>query len=391
MRALVSAGEASGEMYGAALTAALRRRDPALEVFGMGGEAMRGAGADLVVDAREISVVGLAEVVSHLPRIWNRYQRLLRALDARRPDVAVLIDSPDFNLRLARQLHRRGVPVVYYVSPQLWAWRAGRVAQVRRYVRKMLVIFPFEEEWYRRRGVDAVFVGHPLAALGPPPVSREAFARQHGLEPGKPWIALLPGSRRREVTMIAPTLVETAALLGGEFEYVVPLASTLSEHDLAQALSWARRQRRGGTAQELQPALHVARDARATLALARAAVVASGTATVEAAVLGTPFCMVYRVAPLSWLAGRRLVRVPHFAMPNLIAGRRVVPELVQGEFTAARVVAELRRIIPEGAERAAMVAGLAEVRQKLAALAAPGASPAERAAEIVLEVAGSRG
>ncbi len=389
MRVLVSAGEASSEMYGAALIAALRRRDPALEVFGMGGEAMRSAGADLVVDAREISVVGLAEVVTHLPRIWSRYQRLLRALDARRPDVAVLIDSPDFNLRLARQLHRRGIPVVYYVSPQLWAWRAGRVAQVRRYVRKMLVIFPFEEEWYRTRGVDAVFVGHPLAALAPPAVGREEFARQHGLDPAKPWIALLPGSRRREVAMIAPTLVETAALLGGEFEYVVPLASTLSEHDLAQTLtlSLAQRQRRDG----VSPALHITRDARATLVLARAAVVASGTATVEAAVLGTPFCMVYRVSPLSWLAGRRLVRVPHFAMPNLIAGRRVVPELVQGEFTAARVVAELRRIIPEGAERAAMVAGLAEVRQKLATLAAPGTSPAELAAEIVLEVAGSRG
>src|SRR5437868_210499 len=214
MRVLISAGEASSEGYGAQLLAALQQREPATTAFGMGGEAMRRAGAELVVDAREIAVVGLAEVVAHLPRIWSRYRRLLAAVDEHKPDVAVLIDSPDFNLRLARQLHRRGVPVVYYISPQLWAWRAARVEQVRRYVRKMIVIFPFEEEWYRARGVDAVFVGHPLAHLGPPPITREDFARAHGLDPHKQWIALLPGSRRREVATLGPVLVDVAARLG---------------------------------------------------------------------------------------------------------------------------------------------------------------------------------
>jgi lipid-A-disaccharide synthase len=392
MRVLLSAGEASSDRYGAQLVQALVRSEPGVAAFGMGGDAMRRAGCELVVDAREIAVVGLAEVVAHLPRIWRRYRRLLSAVDEQRPDVAVLIDSPDFNLRLARQLHRRGIPVLYYVSPQLWAWRPGRVEQVRRYVRKMLVIFPFEEEWYRARGVDATFVGHPLAKLGPPPITREDFARLHGLDAGKQWIALLPGSRRREVATLGPTLVEAAAQLGDEYEYVAPLASTLTEEELRRALTFQKVQRRStGRPRNFHVTLRVARDAEATLAFARAAAVASGTATVEAAVLGTPFCMVYRVSRLSWLMGRPLVRVPHFAMPNLIAGRRVVPELVQHELSAERVAAELRQIIPDGAARSAMLAGLAEVRQKLSPFAAMESPPADLAAEIVLDTASHHG
>ncbi len=388
MRVLISAGEASSEQYGAALFQAIHRREPTLEAFGMGGDAMQRAGCDLVVHARDLAVVGLAEVVTHLPRIWRRYRTLLDAVDALRPDVAVLIDSPDFNLRLARQLHRRGIPVVYYISPQLWAWRAGRVEQVRCYVKKMLVIFPFEEPWYRERGVDATFVGHPLATLSAPPITRDDFAKHTGLDPKKQWIALLPGSRRKETSLIGPTLVQAAAMLGDEYEFVVPLASTLNEQDLALALSYSKVQRSNSTRpKNFQLTLRVTRDARAALAFARAAVVASGTATVEAAVLGTPFCMVYRVAPLSWAMGRWMVDVPHFAMPNLIAGRRVVPELVQGDFAPERVVAELRKILSDGGPRAEMQAGLAEVRQRLAS---GGASPAERVAQIVCDVARAR-
>src|SRR5512142_707877 len=180
MRLLISAGEASGEAYGAQLIAALRARMPTAEFFGVGGERMRAAGHDLIIDARQIAVVGLAEVVTHLPKIYGEFRRLLREVDRRRPDVAVLIDFPDFNFRLARELHRRGVPVFYYISPQLWAWRPGRVELVRRYVRKMLVIFPFEAEWYRQRGVDAEYVGHPLADLPAP--ARRNFAAQYGLD-----------------------------------------------------------------------------------------------------------------------------------------------------------------------------------------------------------------
>jgi len=398
MRLLISAGEASGEMHGAALIAALRRLlphhaktgcagDPGLECFGVGGERMRAAGCDTVIDAHQIAVVGIAEVARHLPRIYGEFRRLLREVDARRPDAAVLIDFPDFNLRLARELHRRGVPVVYYISPQLWAWREGRIRQIRQYVKKMLVIFPFEEQWYRERGVEAEFVGHPLGEVERPEVGRGEFARQYGLSPEKQWIALLPGSRRKEFAMHFRKLEETADVLGNEFDYVIPLAPSVHIETWTQ-----QRPGTGGVYAQMTAASPGAQarvvftsDARASLALSRAAVVASGTATVEAAMMGTPFVMVYRVSPLTWTLGRPLVKVPHFAMPNLIAGREVVPELVQSDFTAEKVVAELRKIIPDGPERERMLAGLAEVREKLRG---SGMSAADRAAEAVLKAIG---
>ena len=233
MRILISAGEASGEVYGAKLMEALRRQlaqqnpAPEVEFFGVGGDQMRAAGCDLLVDAREIAEVGIVEVVKHIPLIYRRFREVVREAKRRRPDAAVLIDFPDFNLRLARALHQLGVPVIYYVSPQLWAWKQGRIERVRKYVRKMLVIFPFEERFYRERGIAAQFVGHPLADLPRPPVTREQFAAEHNLDPARQWIALLPGSRRGEVSRIFPTLLEAAQLLGPEYVYIVPVASTL--------------------------------------------------------------------------------------------------------------------------------------------------------------------
>src|SRR5262245_33233174 len=247
MRVLLSAGEASGEQYGALLIGALSQRVPQLEAFGVGGEHMRQAGCEIVVDAREIAVVGLTEVVSSLPRIWKRFRRVLDEVERHPPAVAVLIDFPGFNLRLAKQLHRRGIPVVYFVSPQLWAWHSSRVHQVRRWVRRMLVIFPFEEEWYRQRGVQAEYVGHPLADLARQAASklpsRDEFAAQHGLDPLKPWIALLPGSRRQEVARIGPRMALVAGLLGNEFEYIVPVAPTLAVEEVAPLLSGTFAQR----------------------------------------------------------------------------------------------------------------------------------------------------
>jgi lipid-A-disaccharide synthase len=379
MRLLISAGEASGDMYGAQLIAAVRRRAESIEVFGVGGDRMREAGCDTVVNAHDIAVVGLAEVVSHLPGIYRKFRGLLRSIDSRRPDVAVLIDFPDFNLRLAKQLHRRGIPVIYYISPQLWAWRQGRVRQIKRYVSKMLVIFPFEEQWYRERGVQAEFVGHPLAALPAPPISREDFARQYGLDPAKQWIALLPGSRRKEVAMNLPAILKAAKLLGGDSEWILPRATTLD-------VGWLRSQL-GATFANLT----IVDDARPALKHARAAIVASGTATVEAALLGTPFVMVYRVSPLSWTFGRGLVKVPHFAMPNLIAGERIVPELVQNDFTAENVAARLREIIVDGPPRRQMLAALGEAARRLRTGPA-GATlpPAEIVAEAVLAAGAAR-
>jgi lipid-A-disaccharide synthase len=356
MQILLSAGEASGDTYGAQLVEALRRLSPNAKFFGMGGEQMRGAGCELLVQAHEVAVVGLVEVLTHLPHIRRQFHRLVAEAERRRPDVAVLIDFPDFNLRLARELHRLGIPVFYFVSPQIWAWRTGRVKQIKKYVRKMIVIFPFEQDFYRRHGVDVTYVGHPLAHLPPPEISREDFAAQNHLDSSRPWIALLPGSRKKEVLLNLPEMLGAARLLASHpegFEFVLPVASTLDE-------SWLRRQL--ALAGEDVRLTH---DARAALKHSRAAVVASGTATVEAALAGAPFTVVYRLAPLTWLLGRRLVSLDTFAMPNLIAGRRIVPELIQKDFTAANIVREIQSIIPDGPPRRQMLADLAAVREKL--------------------------
>jgi len=370
MRLLISAGEASGENYGAHLIAALKKRDPALECFGVGGERMRAAGCRLVVEAKDIAVVGLAEVVTNLPKIWGRFRRLLRAADATRPDAAVLIDFPDWNLRLARQLHRRGIPVIYYVSPQLWAWRPQRIEQIKRYVRKMLVIFPFEEAWYRERGVAAEYVGHPLADQ-PSPQNVPPLR-----SPQVP-IAILPGSRAKEIVLNLTAMLQAARSLGKQYQFMIPVASTVSAKWMVDLIHRALGDDPGVN-------LKLESDARMVLAQSRAAMVASGTATVEAALIGTPFVMVYRVSPLTWKLGRPLVSVPFFAMPNLIAGREVAPELVQENLTPENIVARMNQIIPDGPARQAMLEGLLEVRAKLAAPAGS-ASASDRAADAVLE------
>src|ERR1051326_2867990 len=238
MNFLLSAGEASGDTYGSQLIDSLRQLAPNSTFFGMGGEKMRASGAELLVNANEVAVVGLVEVVTHLPGIRRRFKHLVAEAARRKPDAAILIDFPDFNLRLARELHRLGIPVFYFVSPQIWAWRTGRVRQIKKYVRKMIVIFPFEQEFYRRHGVEVSYVGHPLAYEPAPQITREEFAAQHQLDPQKQWIALLPGSRRKEVRLNLPAIVEAAALLQkeGEFEFVLPVASTLSEAWLREQL-----------------------------------------------------------------------------------------------------------------------------------------------------------
>jgi lipid-A-disaccharide synthase len=385
----ISAGEASGEAYGAQLILAAKSLGAAT-FFGLGGIQMRAAGCDLVVESHDVAVVGLAEVVSHLPRIYSRFRQLLREIDRRKPSAAVLIDFPDFNFRLARELHKRGIPVVYFVSPQLWAWRQSRLALVKKYISKMLVIFPFEETWYRERGVQAEYVGHPLAAGSPQTVQstakdREEYARRWGLDPKKQWIALLPGSRKGEIARNLGGMVSGAFAMGSSYEYVLPVASTLDPVQLKAVVEAYRRE--GDQKESYLPHIHLVQGARDAVRYSRAAVVASGTATVEAALVGTPFLVIYRLSGLTWKLGRRMVRLEHFAMPNLIAGRRVVPELIQHDFTVENVVRELNRIIPEGAERERMIAGLAEVRAKLTSTGVP---PAERAASVVLNVAARR-
>ena len=394
---LISAGEASGEMYGAQLMEALRSAfssakaadrgarstpdDHALHFFGAGGERMATAGCEIVVDAKEIAVVGITEILSRLPRILELYRKLIRVADEKRPAIAIVIDSPAFNWRVARQMRRRGIPVVYYVCPQFWAWRQGRVKLLRQYVDKALVIFPFEEKFYRDRRVDATFVGHPLADLPAPDISREQFAVRYGLDVAKHWIAILPGSRRKAFRLNLPAIVDAVRLLGKDFEFVLPVASTLDSkwvHDQLFFYSHVAKKKIG-------PFIALTNDARASLYHSRAGIVASGTATVEAALMGTPFVMVYRVSPLTYALGKPRVKIPYFAMVNLIANEEVVPELVQQKFTAENIVAEMNKIIPDGEPRSRMIERLAAVKARLSQ-GSGGAHPSERAAEIILKM-----
>jgi len=339
---------------------------------------MRAAGCDTIVDAKDLAVVGITEILSHLPKIYGLYRHLIREADKRRPDLAIVIDSPAFNWRVAREMEKRGVPVIYYVAPQFWAWRQGRVRLLRDYIDKALVIFPFEEQFYRERGVDATFVGHPLAELPHPTIERADYAAQFHLDPTEQWITLMPGSRVKEVGMNLPTILEAAALLAEKYEFLLPVAATL-DRSFLQAL--IEQKKMGWHKITLVP------EALPALWHSRAAIVASGTATVEAAMMSTPFIMVYRVSSLTYLLGKPRVKVPRFAMVNLIAGEEVVPELVQHDFTAQNVVARLQEILPDGPRRDRMLQGLANVQARLRVPEnALGSTqhPADRAAEIIL-------
>jgi len=363
-----------------------------IEFFGAGGERMAAAGCEIVVDARDLAVVGITEVVSHLPKILGLYRKLIRAADERRPVVAVVIDAPAFNWRVARQMRRRGVPVVYYVCPQFWAWRQGRVKLLRKYISKALVIFPFEAKFYRDRGVNATFVGHPLADLPAPEITRDAYAAEHQLDAAKPWITLMPGSRRKEVGMNLPTILEAADRLqkdrlekdrpGGGYEFLLPVAGTLDASFLRELITARPREtRQAASLQEI----HLVPEALPALYHSRAGIVASGTATVEAAIMGTPFVMVYRVSRLTYALGRPRVKVPYFAMVNLIAEEEVVPELVQQKFTAQNIVTEMNKIIPDGEPRTRMIERLATVKARLRQ-GCGGVHPSERAAEIIMKM-----
>ena len=358
----LSAGEASGEHYGTLLIGALRQLEPKTEFFGLGGRRMEALGFRPVVRSEDVAVMGITEVVRHMPRIYGEYRRLRASIAAERPDAAILIDFPDVNLSLARHLKRQGVPVIYFVSPQLWAWKKYRIRSVQRYVDRMLVIFPFEERFYDDHGVRAEFVGHPLAELDAPRVSREELARQAGVDSSKTWVGLLPGSRGKEIRLNLPELVGAAGALGQEYEFLLPLAPTLTgpqrDHIRAQLTELL-------AAQAVPPHIALVDDARAVLYHARTSVVASGTATVEAALIGNPFIVVYRISPLSYAVAKRVVDVPHVAMVNLIAGKRIVPELIQGDFTAENVVLHLKPLLEQDEARAHMRANLRRVGDML--------------------------
>jgi len=371
---MISAGEASGDRLGAGLARALTRLRPGIEIFGMGGDEMAEAGVRLVGHAREVAVVGFVEVIRRLPTIRRAMARLADALTVERPDVLVPIDFPDFNLRLAAKAKDASVPVVYYVSPQVWAWRRGRVRTMRRLVRRMLVLFPFESAFYDREGVPATFVGHP-AAGSRSRASRDELLPRLGLSLSHPVVALLPGSRVGEAGRLFPILLAAARELRrteAGVQFVVPSARTLPAGFL-QAIA----------SQDGLPGVTVhAGDYPGVLEVADAAAVASGTATLDAALAGVPFVAFYRMQPLSYLIAKLLVTVEHIALPNLVAGGRVVPELVQGGCTPAALARALSSLLDDPAEAARIRAGLSGVAAQLR-----GDGAFDRAAAMVLEEA----
>lgn len=396
-RIFLSAGEASGDHYGAQIIDALKPHIPAVTFTGLGGKEMEAVGQQRVIRAEDVAVMGITEILRHIPRIYASYRRLVRFIKQDRPDVAILIDFPDVNFRLAKHLHRLGVPVLWFVSPQLWAWKRQRLRWVQQRVSQMFVIFPFEEPFYRNRGVDATFVGHPLADLPLPSISREDYAEtargieqiqwnhadafhetqgdprpdwlkgnnvgelRYALDPLKPWVALLPGSRKSEIQNNLWEMIEAARLLGDEYEYIVPVAETISDQELGSIQYQTGDNHLAGPN---PPRITFVRDARAALFHARAAVVASGTATIQAALIGTPFLVVYRVSNLTFRLAKKLVRYPSeigaeldqhgnlpIAMPNLIAGKRIIPELINTQFTANNIATILKELLQENSPR----------------------------------------
>jgi lipid-A-disaccharide synthase len=382
---LVVAVEGSADLHGAAVLRELRSIRPEVRAFGAAGPLLRREGCEALVRAEDLSVMGIAEVLPALPRVFRALRTLSRAAAERLPRAALLIDSPDFNLRLSRRLRRLGIPVAYFIGPSVWAWRTYRVRQIARDVARMLVILPFEAEFYARHGVSAVYVGNPLtdAQLGevsPDPSStaqlRSTTRRSIGLDPDRPALALLPGSRRQEVRRIWPAMIAAARTLRvrlPELQLVVPVAPTVRREWLATDVSVTFIE---GRAPEV-------------LAAADAAVVASGTATLEAALAAVPTVVVYRLSWLSWFVGRLLVRVPFISLVNLLAGRKVVPELLQGECRGDRIAQRAQALLTSVAEREAQLEGMRQIRERLAP---PGAPPAaRRAAEAVAELLGAPG
>ena len=373
---MISCGEPSGDLYAASLTREIQRVSPGSTVVGFGGGRLRSAGAHLIGDFAGLSVTGLVEVARLLPRTYALYRRMLAEARARKPDVFVAVDFPDFNFRLASAVRKLGVPVVYYISPQLWAWRPGRMKTMKRIADRVLVIFPFEAAIYEQAGVPAEWVGHPLLDDFPQAPDRVRARAALGFGDA-PVVGLFPGSRANEVREILPGLAAAASLIRNQLadaQFVIARAPHLEDALFTSVAAYPR----------LQASVVTGR-ADEVLAAADVALVASGTITVQAALHECPMVVVYRLAPLTYRLGKPFVRVTTYAMANLVAGRRVVPELIQDAFTPEAVAAEALDILTNGVRASRMRTELREVRQALG-----GAGASARAARAVLEVAGSR-
>ena len=402
----LSAGEASGDHYGAQIISALKHSLPVAQFVGLGGHEMHFAGLRRIVRAEDVAHMGITEVLRHAPFIYQQYRKLINTIRTEKPSVAVLIDFPDVNFRLAKELAKQKIPVIWFVSPQLWAWKRRRLRWVQQRVSKMLVIFPFEEAFYRHRKVDAQFVGHPLADLPLPTIPREAYAAHNNLDPAKPWITLLPGSRWREIEANLPTMVEMACRHPQSCEYILPVASTIDRKRLADFVAgWITHypDKYGGYDASIPlPYIHLVADAREALLHARASVVASGTATVQAALIGNPFVVVYRVSALTFKLAKSLVWYPPevwpteqgtdrdgnlpIAMVNLLAGRRIVPELLQERFNPEELYEALTPLLEETPARTKQMSALAHLHEAMRSVS--GQSSIEQVRDTVLTALG---
>lgn len=375
---MMVAGEASGDMHGAKLVAAMREQSQDIRVCGIGGPALAAQGMEILYDSSRLAVVGIVEVLSHFRFIREAMRALEKRLREQPPQLLILIDYPDFNLILAKKARRRGIPVFYYISPQVWAWRSGRVKTIKKRVDRMAVILPFEKDFYKKRGMAVEYVGHPLMDTVRAAMPRAEFLQSQGIAPDSTVIGILPGSRKREIAVMLPVFLAAAEEMQSRLRkpvFLLPLAPTLSEDDLlAHGLA------------EAGVEVRVIRENRYELMAACDAVMAaSGTVSLELAILDVPMVISYRVSPLTYFLGRRLIKVQYASLVNLVAGREVVPELLQDEAKPEKIASATVRLVADQAERAAMLAGLAEVRERLG-----GAGASVRAARLALGLAQSR-
>lgn len=355
LKILVSAGEASGDRYAAELVSELRQRIPDAEFFGSAGPHMRNAGVEPVIRSESLSVVGLVEVLRHIPRIYGEFKTLVNDAERRRPDLIILTDSPDFHIRVAKRLKHLGVPIIWYVAPQFWAWRQWRVHKFRRLVDHLLCIFPFEPQFFEKHGVATTYVGHPLADAPATDTTREEMCQKHHLDPSLPIVALLPGSRRGESARHLPYLTDAVTRIGSAqaANFVLAASGTTGSEFFRQRIP-------------AENVLIVENDTQNLLRFADVALVASGTATVEAALQGTPMVVFYRVTWSTWVLGKPLVKLPYYSMVNLLANREVVPELIQTDCTGDRLASAALRLLNEPDERNRMKSDLSELRKSLA-------------------------
>lgn len=376
---MIVAGERSGDVYGGRLAAELKSREPAIELFGCCGGVMRQAGVEPVVAAHEFAMVGITEVVSGLPRAYRALRQLVKAASRRRPQLAVLIDSPSLNMRLAKRMKRLGIPVLYFVSPQIWAWKKWRLRQLASRVDRMVCIFDFEPEIYARVGIPAEYSGHPLADTVAPTLSRDEFFAKAQLDPSTPTVAILPGSRKIEIAYILPTILNAAVLLARRrpIQFVLPVAPGLEASGIQARIEG--KPQAADLRGRIRLLEHSAYDA---LAYSTLAVVASGTATVEAALLARPMVVVYRVSPVTAFLARRMVDVPFFSMVNILARKKVVEELIQEEFTAPRLAKEVAKLLDDPAAQSSMAEELRRVKLRLS-----GGGAIERLADAVIRMA----